>query len=293
MDRQTRTLVAATWVGIAVNVILTVAKIVVGVVAASQALLADAAHSASDILASLVALIAIRIASKPPDPEHPYGHGKAEYIASIIVGLLLIAVGAELAVSSGRIVWSGAPRAPGVLALPLMAADVAVKELLFHYKIRIGRRLRSAAVIAEAWHHRSDSYSSVAALLGIAAALAGQRWGLAPLLYGDAAAGLAVSLLIMKMGFSLVKQSSNVMMENVLGEWEGRRYARTAAAVEGVTRVDQVLARSHGRYVVIDIAIGVNPKISVEAGHAIGCRVRQALIEAHPEVRDVFVQVNP
>jgi len=180
-----------------------------------------------------------------------------------------------------------------VLALPLMAADVAVKELLFHYKIRIGRRLRSAAVIAEAWHHRSDSYSSVAALLGIAAALAGQRWGLAPLLYGDAAAGLAVSLLIMKMGFSLVKQSSNVMMENVLGEWEARRYARTAAAVEGVTRVDQVLARSHGRYVVIDIAIGVNPKISVEAGHAIGCRVRQALIEAHPEVRDVFVQVNP
>lgn len=293
MDGPAKILVAATWIGILVNILLALTKAVVGVTAGSQALLADAAHSASDIVGSLIALIAIRLASKPPDPEHPYGHGKAEHVASIIVGMLLMAVGVQLAASSGRILAGGAPEPPGLLALPIMAGDIVAKELLFQWKMRLGRRFKSAAMAAEAWHHRSDTYSSVAALVGIAAAAAGRRLGVDLLLYGDAAAGVVVSLLIVQVGFSLMKQSSSVVLENVLSEAETQPFIRTAAGVAGVTRVDRVLVRSHGRYVIIDITIGVDPKISVEAGHAIGCRVRQALLAAHPEVRDVFVQVNP
>src|SRR5690606_4509413 len=226
-----------------------------GYFAHSQALLADAAHSASDILGSAVALFAIKIANKPPDEEHPYGHGKAEHVASIIVALLLILVGLQLAGSSVGILLGGPPQAPGSVALLVIAFSLVVKELLFRYKLRLGERYGSAALVAEAWHHRSDVYSSVAALLGVATALLGHRWQVPPLLYGDAVAGIVVSLIIVRVGFALAKESSHVMLERVLGEEEVEKFARTAASVAGVVRVDQLHAHSHGRYVIIDIKI--------------------------------------
>lgn len=293
MGRGTRPLVVATWVGIIVNACLSALKGITGWAAGSQALLADAAHSTSDIFTSVVALFAVKIASKPPDREHPYGHGKAEHVASIIVALILIAVGIELAASSAKVLLAGPPPAPGSIALPVIVLSILAKEMLFQYKLRVGRRHGSAALVAEAWHHRSDAYSSIAALAGVVTALAGARWGIDALLYGDAVAGFIVSAIIVKVGFTLAKQSSRVMLEQVLDDDEVRKFTRTAAAVAGVTRVDQLHARSHGRYVIIDIRIGVDPHITVEAGHAIGKRVKQALMAAHPEVEDVLVHVNP
>src|SRR5690625_688069 len=158
LQRAMRQIVFATWLGICVNVLLTISKAVVGFLSHSQALLADAAHSASDIVGSIVALFGIHVAKSPPDEDHPYGHGKAEHVASLVVGLLLVLVGGQIALGSLRIVFGGLPEAPGIGALPVIIASIVLKEILFHYKLRLGRRHNSAVMLAEAWHHRSDVF---------------------------------------------------------------------------------------------------------------------------------------
>lgn len=293
MTAATRQIVIATWLGIIVNVILTFAKAFVGFIAHSQALLADAAHSASDIVGSVVALFGVKIASNPPDDDHPYGHGKAEHVASIIVALLLLVIGVQVAVSSIKIFFGPPPTAPGRLALPIVIASVVIKELMFHYKKYVGRKHNSSVLIAEAWHHRSDAFSSLAALIGVVTALIGARLEFVPLLYGDAAAGLVVSVIIIHIGFRLARKSSNVVMEQVLDETEVQQYTNTALLVDGVMQVDQLHARSHGRYIIIDIKLSVDAYITVEDGHNIGRNVKDRLCTAHPEVADVLVHVNP
>lgn len=288
-----RQIVFATWLGIVVNVLLTLAKAIVGFVAHSQALLADAAHSASDIVGAIVALFGVHIAKSPPDEDHPYGHGKAEHVASIIVSLLLILVGVQIAVSSIQIIVGAPPEAPGSTALPVIIVSVVLKEILFHYKLRLGHRLNSAVLVTEAWHHRSDAFSSVAVLAGVGAALLGARLGIDWLLYGDAAAGILVSVVIVRVGLQLARESSSVVLEQVLDEDEVEKYVHTTRAVDGVMRIDQLHARPHGRYVIIDLKIGVDAYMTVEDGHRIGKRVKKRLRSEHPEVEDVLVHINP
>lgn len=293
MGSATRQIVLATWLGIFVNVLLTLAKAAVGFVAHSQALLADAAHSASDIVGSVVALFGVKIAKSPPDDDHPYGHGKAEHVASIIVALLLVLVGVQIAITSIRFLFGAPPAAPGRIALPVIIASVVVKEVLFHYKIRVGRKHNSSVLVTEAWHHRSDAFSSLAALVGVGAALIGDRFEIPLLLYGDAAAGIIVSIVIVHVGFRLARESSSVVMEQVLDESEVEKFTNTALLVDGVMRIDQLHARSHGRYVIIDIKISVDAYITVEDGHNIGKIVKERLCAVHSEVEDVLVHVNP
>src|SRR5699024_5580362 len=133
-----------------------------GLIAGSKALLADALHSASDVAGSVVVLFAVKIAHKPPDKEHPYGHGKAENIASIIVSLLLIIVGIEISISSIKMFFGNVPVAPGNLAFIILVVSIRIKEVLFHYKSRFGKKYNSPALLSEAWHHRSHAISSLA-----------------------------------------------------------------------------------------------------------------------------------
>lgn len=293
MGLATRQIVFATWLGIFVNVLLTLAKAVVGFLAHSQALLADAAHSASDIVGSIISLFGVKIANNPPDEDHPYGHGKAEHVASIVVALLLVLVGFQIAISSIRLLFGGPPAAPGQIVLPVIIASIVIKEILFHFKLHLGRKHSSSILITEAWHHRSDAFSSAAALVGVGVALLGERFDIPILLYGDAAAGIAVSIIIVNVGFQLARQSSSVVMEEVLDETEVQKYTNTALLIDGVVRIDQLHARSHGRYLVIDIKISVDAYITVEDGHNIGKNVKDRLCAVHPEVEDVLVHVNP
>src|SRR5699024_5027607 len=213
MNESSRNIIIATWIGIIVNIILTIIKAVGGWLSGSRALIADAAHSASDIASSVVILFAVKIADKPPDDEHPYGHGKAENIASIIVALLLIIVGFEISMSSVKIFLGGKPAAPTTLALYVLVISIILKEILFHYKYRVGKKYESAALIADAWHHRSDSLSSLAALGGVGLAIIGERFNIPILIYGDALAGIVVSIIVIKVGYDLAKASANVVLE--------------------------------------------------------------------------------
>lgn len=293
LQNRAQKIIVATWVGIVVNTLLTILKGIGGFLSGSRALIADALHSASDIVGSVVILVSVKIANKPPDKEHPYGHGKAENVASIIVALLLIIVGVEISLSAIKVFFGEIPSAPGSSALIIIIISILAKEVLFHYYYQLGKKYQSSALISEAWHHRSDSLSSFAALLGIGAALLGDYYQLVFLLYGDAVASIIVSIIVIKVGYSLAKESSQVMMEKVLSPEETKQYNETVLQIEGVKRIDQMYARTHGSYVIIDIKISVNPTITVKEGHDIAKEVRLMLLEKHSDIEEVLVHVNP
>lgn len=293
MENHKRQVVFATWLGIFVNAFLTILKGVVGFISGSKALLADAVHSASDIVSSVVILFGVRIAMKPADDEHPYGHGKAENIAAIIVALILIVAGVEIAISSVKVFFGETPVTPGKIALIAIIVSIIIKEILFQYKYRLGKKINSIALISDAWHHRSDALSSIAALLGVSAAMIGNYYGISFLVYSDAVAGIIVSLIVIKVGYTLAKDSSTVMMEQVLSDEEAQKYYDTVIKIGDVLVIDQMHARTHGHYVIIDIKIGVDSNLSVEEGHRIAKNVKSRLIDEHKDVKDVLVHVNP
>ncbi|SDJ08803.1 cation diffusion facilitator family transporter [Salimicrobium halophilum] len=295
MDQSQRNRQAqvASWVGIIANVILAILKGIAGWISGSRALVADAAHSASDVVSSVAVLAGVSIANKPPDDEHPYGHGKAENIATIIVSMLLILVGFEIAWSSIKVFWGDTPTSPTGLALIVTVIAIAAKEALFQYKNRLGKRINSPALIADSWHHRSDALSSFGVLLGVGGAMIGKVMGIEGLLYMDPIAGIVVALFIIGLGYKMARESFDTVLENVLGEEESRRFIRTVEGVPGVVKVDKLLARVHGAYVIVDLKISVDARLDVEKAHLISKKVKNKLITDHEEVNNVLVHINP
>jgi cation diffusion facilitator family transporter len=281
----------AAWVGIIGNIVLAIIKAVVGIMANSRALVADAVHSASDVVGSVVVLIGVRAAKLPPDRDHPYGHGKAESVAAIIVAVLLFIVGFEIALGAFQSFFEPV-EVPGVIAIYAVIFSIVVKELMFRYKYQLGKKYKSEALITDAWHHRSDVFSSFAALIGIGAAILGGHLNIPWLVYGDSIASAFVAILIGKMAWTLGKQSIHNALDHVLHEEDTVEMKKAAASVEGVLNIDEFLAREHGHYVIIDIKVAVNPSISVEEGHTIGKRVKERLLQ-EKNVHDVLVHINP
>ncbi len=283
----------ATWIGIIANGMLAIMKGIIGWIAGSRALIADAAHSASDVAGSFAVLAGLKTAKKPPDKDHPYGHGKAENIATIVVAILLIVVGLEITLSSLKLFFEEAPVAPKGIALLAILISILVKEILFQYKYRLAKKINSQALLAEAWHHRSDVLSSVAAFIGVFGAMLGQYYQIPVLLYFDPLAGLIVAVIVIKIGFSLAKQSSSVMMEQVLEQEEVQPFYETVSMIEGVKNIDEILARTHGHYVVVDIKVAVDANLSVAEGHMISKQVKEKLLTDHDKIKKVFVHINP
>lgn len=283
----------ATWLGIIVNVLLALLKGIVGAMSHSKALIADAAHSASDVAGSIAVLIGLRAAQLPPDEDHPYGHGKAESIAAIVVSVILLFIGFEIAISSIQAIGAGVDTPPLWYALIAIGISILSKEALFQYKIRLGRKYSSQALVANAWEHRSDVYSSLAAFIAVSGALIGQSMGITWLYYLDPLAGLLVAVLILHMGYKLVKESIHFTLDHVLHGEEADQLEEAVQQVQGVIAVDDLRAREHGHYVIVDTKISVNPGISVKEGHDIALAVKQELMKRFSIVSDVFVHVNP
>src|SRR5699024_59248 len=163
----------------------------------------------------------------------------------------------------------------------------------YHYKKNLGNKYNSPALIAEAWHHRSDSLSSIAALFGVGLSIIAEKFEWGFLIYGDAIAGIIVSVIVIKVGYDLIKSSANVILEQVLPTEEIQIYKETVMAVDGVKRIDQLLARTHGSYIIIDIKFSVDQHITVKEGHDIAKKVKESLMDKHLEVEDVLVHINP
>lgn len=281
----------AAWIGIAVNVLLTIIKGVIGLQSHSKALIADAVHSASDIVGSLAVYVGLRAAKQPPDEEHPYGHGKAESVAAIIVAVILLMAGLQIGKSSFSSFFNPV-EPPGGLAIYAVVFSIVVKEILFRYKYRLGKKLNSEALIVNAFEHRSDVYSSIAALIGISASIIGKHFQIGWLIYGDPVAGLVVSLMVVWMAWKLGTEAIYHTLDHVLDEKETDEFRKIASSIPEVKRIDELYARKSGYYVIIDLKIAVDPNMTVAEGHRVGKKVKKLLLQ-NPNVHNVLIHINP
>jgi cation diffusion facilitator family transporter len=278
-------------IGIVGNIVLAILKWGIGIYANSRALVADAVHSASDVAGSFAVYVGLKAAKQPPDDDHPYGHGKAELIAAIIVAVLLLLVGVEIGKSSIEAFFHPI-EAPKTIAIVAVVVSIIVKEAMFRYKYQLGKQLNSEALIVNAYEHRSDVYSSIAALVGIGSAVIGGKLGIGWLEYADPVAGLFVALLVIHMAWKLGKESIHNTMDHVLHDEDTIELREIIESVPNVLRIDTLHAREHGHYVIIDLKISVDPHITVEEGHHIGKKVKERLLE-ESNVQNVFVHINP
>jgi cation diffusion facilitator family transporter len=265
-----------------------VLKLVGGIFAASFALMADAVNSLGDAVTSLVVLYALRVAQKPPDKEHPYGHARAEAVAGSSVALVIIlsalVVGYEAIRRLG--IEHGAPPA---WALWIAAVNVVVKEGLFRYKAAVGRRTGSSALLAHAWDHRSDALCSAAVLIGLAIV----RWGGPDYAWADEVAALVVVLAILWSGAHLFRHSAHELLDAQADDLLLARIRESARIVPGVEEVEKLWVRKAGLEYLADIHIEVQPRISVEEGHRIAHEVKDKLMGSFDNLRHVLVHIEP
>lgn len=277
----------ASLVGGLVNIIQTCIKIGFGLLGHSAALLADGIHSLSDLLSDLLVIIAVRLGSREADKDHPYGHRRFETIATVILGLSLIAV-------SGGVIWHVLEhiQAPETLPIPepmvlgIAAVSILLNEWLYHYTKGIAKKTRSKLLLANAWHQRSDALSSLVVLFGVGGVLLGYP-------FADAIAAAVVALMVAKMGLGLIGDSVKELVDTSLPPSLVADIHQTILSIEGVQGIHLLRTRQMGEDAYIDAHIVVDPRITVSEGHRIGDAVRDELISRYDDVIDVLVHVDP
>lgn len=279
--------------GAVVNILLTVAKIIAGVVGHSAAMIADAVHSLSDLLSDFVVLVFTRISSREKDKEHSFGHGKFETLATLIVSVILIAAGARLLAGSiksivGVLNGEVLPK-PGYIALIAAVVSIVAKEILYRLTADVAKDVNSPVVMANAWHHRSDAMSSIGSLVGIGGAiLLGSRWTVL-----DPIASFAISIAIIVVAVKMSLPSLAELLETALPEDVENDIIQTAMSVPGVRNVHELKTRRNGVSVIIDAHIVVDPSISIVEAHDIATSVETALsLRFGPETQ-MSIHVEP
>ena len=277
--------VQTSWVGIIVNVILTAFKFVAGVLGHSQAMLADAVESSSDVVATIAALISFRIARKPVDWDHPYGHGRAESIATAFIAIVIALAGVLILWRTIYSIVVGRLIVPGSIALIGALVTIGVKETLYQYVVRIGRKYKSSLLMASAADHRKDAITSIATLVGIAGARAGY-----PVL-DPLAAGL-VSLMIFKLSYDIATTATRELMDRVPEEETMKLITDISQKCPGVEHA-YVRARRLGPSIYVEVKIDIDADLTVLEGHEIAKRVKEEIIAQVEGAVDVMVHVNP
>ena len=274
--------------GMVVNFIFAAVKIVGGLVGNAYVLIADGIESALDIAGSLVIWGGLTVAARPPDKTHPYGHGKAEPIAAIVVALGVLAAAFGLAIESVREILTP-HHGPAPFTLAILVVVIVVKETLFRYVNRVGQNVESTAVQTDAWHHRSDALTSAAAFIGISVALiGGERWQSA-----DDWAALFACAVIAANGTRLLLPAFQELMDTAPGGKIVRAICAVASSVPGVVEVEKCRARKMGLDFYVDLHAQVDGNISVHEGHEIAHRVKAAIQQSNPRVVDVLVHIEP
>ncbi len=266
-----------TWTGFYVNAFLMVLKVVVGLYGHSDALVADGVHSMSDFATDFIVLIFVGIAYKSADSEHPYGHGKFETFASLIIGAVLMAVGVGIGISGFKVAkmcLNGEIIArPGVWTLVVAAISIAMKELLFRYTMATARKVDSPALRANAWHHRSDAISSIATLIGVGAAyFLGNKW-----IILDPIAAMLIAMFIIVSAIQICRPAVDELLDKSLLPDQMQNAGEAIMGVEGVRKFHRLRTHRNGRMIIIDVHIKVDPQITVERGHCIATAVENRL----------------
>ncbi|MGB5473607.1 MAG: cation diffusion facilitator family transporter [Gammaproteobacteria bacterium] len=276
-----------TLIGSVVDLVLGVVKIAVGLFASSQALVADGVHSLSDLATDFLVIFAAKHAHREADEEHPYGHGRIETVATVVLGSVLTIVAVGISIDALRRLASEEARlVHGMWALAVALLSVASKEYIYHYTVRVARRLRSNMLHANAWHSRSDAISSIIVVIGVGGAMAGFH-------YLDEVAAIAVALMIAKIGWDLLWTSLQELIDRALEPELVEDIRQRILEVNGVRACHMLRTRSSGSDSLVDVHIQVDPMLSVSEGHQIGERVRKQLISEVEHVADVTVHIDP
>ncbi|MDP1596056.1 MAG: cation diffusion facilitator family transporter [Methylotenera sp.] len=277
----------STWVSVVVNIVLTFLQIVVGFFAHSQSLIADGLHSLSDLVCDFLVLIASHHSKNPADEGHPYGHGRVETAASFALGAILVLTGGAI-MAAAAMKLQNIEQLPPVAPLALWVALIALvaKEGLFRYMLRVGERLRSPMLIANAWHARSDAASSLVVAVGIGANLMG-------FIYADAVAAIVVGFMIVRMGIVFTWDAFQELIDAGLSIEEVDSIRQTLIDTSGVVSLHELRTRRMAHRALVDAHILVDPRISVSEGHSIAERARGRVLNSHPAVSEVLVHVDP
>jgi len=274
--------------GLAINVLLAAAKILAGLVGHAYVLIADGIESALDVGGSIVIWGGLTVAARPPDATHPYGHGKAEPIAAVVVAVGVLTAALGLAIQSVREIFLP-HHAPAPYTLAVLIVAVILKEILYRYVIRFGRQMESTAVKTDAWHHRIDAMTSIAAFIGISVALiGGEAWQSA-----DDWAALFACALIGANGYGLLRPALFEIMDTAPRGKIVRSIRRAARSVPGVIEVEKCRARKMGLDFYVDLHVGVDGSISVHEGHEIAHQVKRAIQQSDSRISDVLVHIEP
>ncbi len=271
------------------NLILSAFKMLAGIIAHSGAMISDAVHSASDVFSSIVVIIGIRISSKESDRDHPYGHERMECVAAIILATILLMTGLSIGIDAVRTIIGGNYEdlaIPGMLALVAAVISIVTKEAMFWYTKINAKRIDSSALMADAWHHRSDALSSVGALIGIAFARIGF-----PIM--DSIASLVICLFIVKAAYDIFRDAVDKMVDHACDEETEAQIRTCAANQEGVLRIDDLRTREFGNKIYVDIEISADGNHTLWEAHDIAEQVHDQLEEQYPKVKHVMVHVNP
>jgi cation diffusion facilitator family transporter len=271
------------------NFILTALKLLAGIVAHSGAMISDAIHSASDVFSTFVVIIGIKISSKESDKDHPYGHERLECVAAIVLATILAATGLGIGYSAAGKITGGDYahlEVPGILALLAAILSIAVKEAMYQYTRIYAKRYDSSALMADAWHHRSDALSSVGALIGIA----GARMGF-PVL--DPIASLIICFFIEKAAYDIFMDAVNKMVDKACDEETEAELRRCAMEQSGVLGIDLLHTRVFGNKIYVDIEIRADGEQSLRDAHRIAEHVHDSIENTFPKVKHIMVHVNP
>ncbi len=290
MDKQNQKIaMRVSTISIAVNLILSLGKLLAGILGRSGAMVSDAIHSASDVFSTIIVMIGVRISAKQSDTNHPYGHERLECVASVILATILMATGVGIGLGGLRTVLSGdygSLEIPHFMALVAAIISIAVKEWMYWYTRAAAKKIKSGVLMADAWHHRSDSLSSIGAFVGIA----GSRMGY-PVL--DSAACLVISILIGKAAYEIFMDAVNKMVDKACDAKTEEEIRRVVLGQEGVLGIDSLMTRLFGAKMYVDMEIAADGRQTLYETHEIAEQVHHAIEKRFPEVKHCMVHVNP
>lgn len=275
--------------GVLLNAVMAAVKICAGVLGNAYALIADGVESMADVVTSLVVSSGLRIAAIPPDENHPFGHGKAESLSAMVAAIALLATAVGIAVQSIRSLLGPQPEAPREYTLIILIGVIVIKELMFRIIDRKGRKIGSQALMSEAWHHRSDAITSVAAFIGISVAIiGGHRY-----VRADAWAALLACVIIAANGVRLFRRALDDVMDSAPPAEVEEQIRRIAGEVRGVAAIEKCRIRRSGLSLLVDIHVEVDGNLSVRRGHEIAHDVKQALLDSQLSILDATVHIEP
>lgn len=280
------------WISVISNIILTLGKLFIGWYGNSDAVFADGIHSAADVFASVIVLLVIKIANKPADKEHPYGHGKAEVIVSGIVGILLFLVSIYV-VYEGILGFFHEVETPSFLAMWVAIISYITKVILYRSSLKVANEHNSKAIEAIAFDHKADIVASIAAAIGVLLSIIGERFDILFLHYGDKAASIFVAYLIFKISKEMLMEAFDILLERNIDAETLQEYINVVNEFQEVKRIDRIRAREHGHYILVDLRISIDHFKTIKEGHDLAKLIKGRLMERYDNIDEVLIHLNP